>query len=133
MWYDAVSYLLSYTDDPSVTVMVGDAVGTRIILLSFLVPLEQHCPAISVGSRHSRVLKAPEIDEESWSIGAPKVARWSGDPGALESLESLKLSAKFADDVVKIGRFYRLIGTSIRSSVVCNLRADKVIEASGLS
>ncbi len=65
MWYDAVSYLLSYTDDPSVTVMVGDAVGTRIILLSFLVPLEQHCPAISVGSRHSRVLKAPEIDEES--------------------------------------------------------------------
>ncbi len=97
IWYDAVSYLPSYGDDPSVTAMLGDAVGTCVVLLSFLVPLEWHCPAISVGSRHSRVLRAPEIDKESWSIGALKATRWSGDPGALESLESLKLSVKFAD------------------------------------
>ena len=43
------------------------------------------------------MLKAPEKDRDSISVGTLRAARWSGSPRALEHLESLKLCAKFAD------------------------------------
>ena len=50
-----------------------------------------------LNTRCSRVLRGQEKNRDPIYIGALRATRWSGSPGALEYLESLKLSEKFAD------------------------------------